>query len=66
MSDPASRARIVQCGNCGMIYDIDNIVPLCETPALGERLTAGDQVPAGECPEEDCHALCYLVVKALA
>lgn len=49
-----------RCDDCGKLWDIGNIVPLDECECLVERLEPGCEVPAGECPDEDCHAFCYL------
>lgn len=43
-----------RCANCLEVWGDDQIVPIEETPGLGERLTPGDPVPSGECPECGC------------
>ena len=48
--------RDSQCGNCDSIWTCDE---LNKTKDLNQRLTPGDLVPSGECP--DCGALCYLL-----
>lgn len=53
--------RRTKCDDCETIYNIDDITPLDEVEGLAERLDAGGEVPAGECPDEDCRALCYLI-----
>jgi hypothetical protein len=44
-----------KCANCG--NETADIIPLDEVRGLSERLTPGDDVPAGECFK--CGALCY-------
>jgi hypothetical protein len=51
--------RKVVCGNCEWKGTEQEVYSLEFAPRLGERLTAGDEVPAGECPA--CRAFCYLV-----
>ena len=47
---------ISQCADC-LAFHLD--ADLDEAQDLAERLTPGDEVPAGECP--DCGALSYIV-----
>lgn len=44
-----------ECGNCGQIWDETD---LAEIKDYFQRVEAGGEVPAGECPE--CGALCYV------
>ena len=49
-----------KCDNCDKVFDADKIkVELFHIKRLPERLTPGDPVPYGECP--DCGALVYVV-----
>lgn len=48
----------VRCDNCDWTGPESQVRPLEDLPKLGERLTPGSQVPAGECPE--CEAFAYL------
>lgn len=43
------------CGNCDKSFN--DIPGLSQVHYLAERLTPGNEVPSGECPE--CGALCY-------
>lgn len=53
----------VKCGNCDWTgTDSEMGAHLEELVCLGERLDAGSEVPAGECPE--CGALAYVVKPA--
>jgi hypothetical protein len=44
------------CGNCRGIYDQESLLPIQD---LEQRIAAGEEVPAGECPE--CGSLCHLI-----
>ena len=47
------------CGNCGAVHDVDDLNPISD---LFQRVAPGEEMPAGECPEEDCcGALCHLI-----
>lgn len=48
---------LCKCANCGDVT-VD-VIPLEEVRELGQRLTPGDDVPAGECRK--CGALSYLL-----
>lgn len=53
----------VKCGNCDWTgTDSEMGTHLDEIVCLGDRLDAGSEVPAGECPE--CGALAYVVKQA--
>ena len=47
-----------ECQNCGTVW---TFAQLKDIPDLGERIAAGEEVPAGECPELNCGALCHPV-----
>lgn len=49
-----------RCDNCGQVY---KVVDLAGIRDPGQRMGAGNEVPAGECPASDCGALCYLLKK---
>jgi hypothetical protein len=53
--------RIARCDDCKAEYNFDGamIIPLCDVPHLFERLTPGEETPAGACNK--CGALCFLV-----
>lgn len=44
------------CNQCGEEYGTDELLPVDN---LLERVYAGEEMPAGECP--DCGACCYLI-----
>ena len=47
-----------ECPNCGWTGDEDDLgCQLCDVPDLLQRIDAGEEVPAGECPE--CGALAH-------
>jgi hypothetical protein len=46
------------CDDCSTIYPFASLNPM---QSFAERVSAGGVVPAGECPDEDCGALCYPV-----
>jgi hypothetical protein len=54
MGDKEPRCR---CGNCGKAYEQDELKPIED---LSFRVEPGQRMPAGECPDEECGALCYL------
>lgn len=47
-----------RCDDCGSVW---RFAELHDIRDLGERLDAGGEVPAGDCPDDDCQALCYPV-----
>ncbi|MTD92865.1 hypothetical protein GIW81_00795 [Hyphomicrobium sp. xq] len=51
-------ARPCRCDNCGWTGTEDDVNAISDAQ---ERLEAGGTVPAGECPEDDCGALAYIV-----
>ncbi|WP_299310874.1 hypothetical protein [uncultured Halomonas sp.] len=48
----------VYCVNCKSAASPETLKPISEIVNLGERLTPGDSVPAGECPT--CGGLVYI------
>lgn len=50
--------RLTECQNCGKQYDINDLDPVDH---LWERVDAGEPMPAGQCPDEECQAICHLV-----
>lgn len=44
------------CQNCGWSGTEDDLAPYSD---MANRLEVGDTVPAGECPEEGCGAVCW-------
>jgi hypothetical protein len=52
---PAGAACV--CSDCGAVWHIDDMQII---HSADERLFAGEEVPAGECPDEECGALCYV------
>ncbi len=58
---PACAAEIHKCDNCDTCYQEDELInPIRH---LEQRMTPGGVVPSGECPDEDCGALCYPITK---
>ena len=55
----ADDTRPTRCANCSTMHLMQDLIPLQHAPDLGERLTPGDEVPAGECPV--CRAFCYFI-----
>jgi hypothetical protein len=51
-----------ECGNCGEVWKDEDIKPLIDVHHLWERISPGEIVPSGECP--DCGALCHSTEKA--
>lgn len=47
-----------KCANCQKVHDAGDLV---EIRRLWERLEPGGEFPAGQCPDEDCGALCFPV-----
>lgn len=63
-SRPGFKVRVVPtraacCANCGTVHNQQDLLPLAQAPGLAERLTPGDEVPAGECSA--CRAFCYFI-----
>ena len=46
-----------KCDSCGTIWDEDELATI-HHPC--ERTSPGEITPAGECPDEECGALCFL------
>lgn len=52
------KRRQTVCESCGLIFEPDDVDVLYPNiPGLLDRMTPGDEVPAGECPA--CGALVY-------
>lgn len=49
------------CNNCGTTWTANELRDIANPE---QRIEAGCEVPAGECPDEACGALCYLVKKS--
>lgn len=47
-----------RCDNCGTEYGTE---ALDFVDNLSERIHAGEEVPAGQCPDDECGALCFLI-----
>jgi len=47
---------VVTCPSCGGKHDLDAL--LWPIPDVSDRVSPGETMPAGECP--DCAELCYL------
>ncbi len=45
-----------QCDNCGQYFDEDQLDPIRD---LMQRVSPGELMPSGECPNPDCGALCH-------
>jgi len=48
-----------RCENCGVEYAFDDLEGI---DSLGQRISAGEDVPAGQCPDQDCGALCHAIM----
>jgi len=46
------------CGNCEEVWTFDQLHNIAD---LTQRIGPGVPCPAGECPDDDCGALCYPV-----
>lgn len=51
-----------QCDNCGQYFDEDQLDPIRD---LMQRVSPGELMPSGECPNLDCGALCHPASLAL-
>jgi hypothetical protein len=56
---PVARPKVLdaQCQNCEKVWRVED---LQEVRDLAQRVSPGEIVPAGECP--DCHAVCSPIV----
>jgi len=52
-----SEDYMARCDNCGTVWPDGKLKPIQDAQ---ERLYPGLETPAGECPSEDCGALCYV------
>lgn len=50
-----------ECGDCSEVWPDTDIKPLIDIHHLWERISPGEIVPSGECP--DCGALCHSTEK---
>ena len=48
-----------RCDNCGAAWRFEQLTVIQD---FGQRVEPGNICPAGECPDGDCGALCYLVL----
>jgi len=48
---------LCQCANCDTVYKMSELAPIRD---FALRASPGETTPAGECPDEDCGAFCYL------
>ena len=51
------------CGNCGTVYPRGDLLPIKD---LADRISAGEVVPLGACPDENCGALCTPIIEGKA
>lgn len=49
---------VARCDNCGTEYAVKD---LDSVDNLSERIYAGEEVPAGQCPDDECGACCFLI-----
>lgn len=50
---------VYECQNCSKRWKMGELInPI---PDLEERVAPGEPMPAGECPDEDCGAVCHVV-----
>jgi hypothetical protein len=47
-----------RCDSCGTLWDEDELEPIDD---LHQRVAPGEIMPAGQCPDEDCGAVCHLI-----
>lgn len=45
-----------KCDNCSEVYLDADLNPVTD---YGQRVTPGGLAPSGECPDEECGALCF-------
>lgn len=53
-----NKGQGARCENCGWNGFLGDVIVLGDVPDLAERISPGEEVPAGECP--DCGALAHL------
>jgi len=49
-------ADTARCDNCGPVWALDALDPVHD---VWSRVEPGGVIPAGDCPDPDCGALCY-------
>jgi hypothetical protein len=49
---------MAKCDQCGELWAWDDQEVI---HSVQDRLTAGCEIPSGECPDDNCRALCFLV-----
>jgi hypothetical protein len=47
-----------KCDSCGTLWDEDELEPIAD---LHQRVVPGEIMPVGQCPDEDCGAVCHLI-----
>jgi hypothetical protein len=48
-----------ECQSCGSLYLLDELTnPI---PDLEQRVSAGEPMPSGECPNPECRAVCHTI-----
>jgi hypothetical protein len=50
------KLEVSTCQNCGEVYRDDE---LNEVEDIEERVGPGEEMPSGECPDEECRAVCH-------
>lgn len=55
--DNAYQHETATCDNCGTVWPIEK---LNDITSFFQRVAAGEPVPAGECPDPECTALCHV------
>lgn len=55
---PFKHSEYARCQNCQKVWALNSLVELSKVKNLLDRVSPGEIVPAGECP--DCGALCQL------
>lgn len=56
--NPYSDDMPARCQNCAKVYPVRDLAPIADAE---ERLEIGGEIPAGECPDPECGALCMMV-----
>jgi hypothetical protein len=57
-STTTTKAR---CQNCDQEWDLDDLDAISH---LFERVAPGEIMPAGQCPDPDCGAVCHLSTRS--
>jgi hypothetical protein len=53
-----TKADFSECQNCGTLWGDDLLNPVED---IGQRVGPGEPMPSGECPDEDCRAVCHTI-----